>query len=125
LEDDVVFDGKIDEISIYLEKIPKDWDMIYFGGNHNTHVGVEKPKFIDDGIYKIHNTYAAHCVGLKKSIYGEIKKLSKSYKKQIDVIYTEIQKKGNTYCIIPAVAHQRIGFSDIQNRVVDYKDLIK
>ena len=43
----------------------------------------------------------------------------------IDVVYTGIQKLYNVYSTSNTIAKQLNGYSDIENRVVDYSQLIK
>ena len=39
LEDDIEFTEEIKNLDEYMSLVPSDWDMIYFGGNHNKHMG--------------------------------------------------------------------------------------
>jgi GR25 family glycosyltransferase involved in LPS biosynthesis len=48
LEDDVEFTDEVNNISEYFKFLPEDWDMVYFGGNHNTHMRVHPPKIINE-----------------------------------------------------------------------------
>ena len=41
LEDDIEFTKEIENIDEYMSLVPSDWDMLYFGGNHNKHIGKE------------------------------------------------------------------------------------
>ena len=49
----------------------------------------------------------------------------KKYDNALDVIYSELQKSLNVYSFYPVIATQRVSFSDIENKVTDYKWLIK
>jgi len=53
-----------------------------------------------------------------------IEKLS-SYSHPIDVIYAEIQKNYDVYSFYPSIAKQSTGYSDIENREINYDFLIK
>ena len=35
LEDDVYFSEEIGNLISYMDLVPNDWDMLYFGGSHN------------------------------------------------------------------------------------------
>ena len=39
LEDDVEFTKNIDLFTDYYNQLPKDYDMVWLGGNHNLHMG--------------------------------------------------------------------------------------
>jgi GR25 family glycosyltransferase involved in LPS biosynthesis len=125
LEDDVEFTDEINNISEYFKFLPNDWDMIYFGGNHNTHMNIEPPIIINEKISKLHHTFSTHCVGIKNTAYNIILDNLKHPTKQLDAIYSDLQKTLNVYSFYPMIASQRIGFSDIQEMDVDYKWLIK
>jgi GR25 family glycosyltransferase involved in LPS biosynthesis len=119
LEDDVEFNDQVLNMDEYFKVLPKNWDMLYFGGNHNTHVGVTPPAKVNDLIVKLHHTYTTHMVAIKSHLFETIISLLGTYKEPIDVLYTELQKRYNVYCFYPGIAKQRKGYSDIQNRVDD------
>ncbi len=125
LEDDVEFTDQVKDISSFIEKLPENWDMIYFGGNHNTHVGYKSPEVINDKVVKLHHTYSTHCVGVNKRAYQFILERIRKKDQPLDVIYSDLQKKLNVYSFFPAIATQRVSFSDIENKMTDYKWLIK
>jgi len=125
LEDDIVFTSEIERISDYINLLPKDCDMLYFGGNHNTHMNVIPPITINEKVCKLHSTFTTHCVGINESMYPVVINTLNSLNSPLDVAYTELQKKYNVYSFYPAIALQRVGYSDIQNGVRDYNWLIK
>jgi glycosyl transferase family 25 len=120
LEDDVVFDDELNEKFVeWIKEVPEDWDMLYFGGNHN--VGVTE-KFTPH-LIKITNTYTTHAYALKETVYDLILKRFKNMNFIVDVIYAEIQKQCNAYCFSPRLAWQKAGYSDILNVHADYSFL--
>lgn len=119
IEDDCYFTDEVTNLLDNLNLVPDDWDMLYFGGNHNTHVGVTPPSKVNDLIVKLHHTYTTHMVAIKSHLFEPIISLLGKYEHPIDVAYTELQKKYNVYCFYPGIAKQRKGYSDIQNRVDD------
>jgi hypothetical protein len=125
LEDDCVFNDNVKEIDNYFSYLPENWDMIYFGGNHNTHVGIPPPVIINKRIVKLHCTFSAHCIGIKKNMFEILLPELNKFLYQLDVVYQKLQTKHNIYCFNPLVASQKPGFSDIQNKVVNYDYLIK
>ena len=124
LEDDIAFNDNIKIIDEYFKKLPEEWDMLYLGGNHNTHMG-ETINIINDKIIKLHNTFATHCVAFNKSIYEVILSVLNRKSKPIDVAYTQIQRSHDCYGFYPGMGLQRASFSDIENKDTDNNWLFK
>jgi GR25 family glycosyltransferase involved in LPS biosynthesis len=125
IEDDCLFTDEVLKIEEYFELLPSDWDMLYMGGNHNTHVGSNPPIKINEKVSKLTNTYSTHFVGINGKIFDELI-FSLSLKNQpLDVTYTLFQKNKNVYSFYPGIANQLVDFSDIQNKITDYNWLIK
>ena len=125
VEDDCIFTDEVIKIKEYLEVLPEDWEMLYMGGNHNTHMGVPEPIKINDKVVKLHSTYSTHFVGVKSSMFDYMEAVLKRLNEPLDVCYTRLQKSFNVYSFYPAIAKQKSDFSDILNRVIDYNWLIK
>ena len=121
-EDDVVFSKKIKDIEKFINDVPEDWDMIYFGGNHTYG---KKLEHIKNDVYQLNFTVSLHCVALKNTIYDEVLNLLSKKEKQVDNYYTELQQKYNCYGFYPNLAFQTQDFSDIQNKFVDYSIFFK
>jgi hypothetical protein len=126
LEDDCYFTDEIKNIDSYLEMLPSDWDMFYLGGNHNVGwVGTEPPVKVNEKIVKLHNTFTTHFVAINSTLYDILLERLSNFDDPIDVIYTTIQKTHNVYCTSEIIANQMTGYSDIENKVVDYHGIIK
>lgn len=117
LEDDVYFTDEILKIEEYMSLIPKDWDFIYFGGNH---LYGQPPQLINEKIIKLNYTVALHCVAINNTMFDVIDVILPKMQKQVDAYYADLHKTFNAYCFYPSMAKQSAGFSDIQNRNVDY-----
>lgn len=124
LEDDIEFTENINVFSEEISSLPEDWDLLYFGGNHNIHVGSSQPIKINEHFRKLHNTYSTHAIGINSSGFKLIDEKLKTDIKEIDVLYAEIQKTNNVYCFNKLLATQRNSFSDIENMTVNYKQII-
>ena len=125
IEDDCVFRDEIINFEDYFKLLPSDWDMLYMGGNHNTHMGVEPPLKINDKVVKLHSTYSAHFIGIKSSVFDQIEELLEKGQQPLDVEYVTLQKIFNCYSFTPALTSQLVNFSDIQELTTDYNWLIK
>jgi len=125
LEDDCSFTDEITNIQEYFDLLPSDWDMLYMGGNHNTHMGIQGPIPINDKVVKLHSTYSTHFIGIKNTLFDHLEIILSRYEDPIDVSYVKLQKIFNIYSFYPAIAKQIVDFSDIQNNITDYNWLIK
>jgi glycosyl transferase family 25 len=126
LEDDVIFrDDFESKFKEYISQIPENWDMLYLSGNHNEHGGYGVDK-ISENIIKCYLTYSTHSFAINSTLYDTvIDYLSKNKIKPVDVLYTELQRSCNAYSIFPGITTQRMGFSDIENKIVDNQKYIR
>lgn len=105
----------------YVSQIPKDWNLLYFGGNHNN----EPLKKISDNICEVHKTYTTHAYAISSNIYDEVIELFSNVSDISDVLMSKIQEKyGKSYVFQPHLAWQRAGYSDILNVDANY-DFLK
>ena len=119
LEDDVYFTDEVLNLDDYMSKVPSDWDFLYFGGNH---VYGQKPELINDKIIKLNFTVALQCVAINSSMFEIIEMVLSKKQKQVDGYYADLHNRFNAYGFYPNMAKQKAGFSDIQNRNVDYSN---
>jgi hypothetical protein len=125
IEDDCVFlEGFNNNLKTYFENIPDNWEMVYFGGNHNYHMG-HKTEKINDYCIKLNNTYSAHCVLLKDYVFEDLISNLKNMNIENDVMLANLQKKYHAYSPINTFTKQLNSFSDIENTKVNYDWLIK
>jgi glycosyl transferase family 25 len=122
MEDDVYFSREIFKIKKYLDDVPDNWDMIYFGGNHLSGRPLEK---VNERVVKLNYSFGLQCVAIKNTMFDKIISEVSNYEKQIDVYYAEWQDSINAYCFHPNIALQVTGFSDIQKKVVNYDYFFK
>ena len=124
IEDDCVFvDDFNEKINNYIKYVPDNWDMIYFGGNHNKHMGI-KTENINEYCLKLNHSFTAHCVILKDQVFEHLISEIKKFTIENDVILANLQKVYNAYCSVDVLATQIPNYSNIENRFVDYKHLI-
>jgi len=125
LEDDVEISEEITKFHEQITDLPLDWTLLYFGANHNTHAGSELPIFINNTFSKIHNSYTTHAVGMtRKGMELIHERFNTAPIHEIDVMYAEIQKEHPCYCFNELLMTQASDFSDIENKVVNYNNLI-
>ena len=125
IEDDCVFCENFNHLlENYYNKIPKNWDFLYFGANHNYHIGY-KTELINEEVLKLNHSYSAHCVLIKKNVFDELITNLINPTTQIDVILAKLQSKYNAYSPSKPLTTQLPNFSDIEDKNVDYNWLIK
>lgn len=125
IEDDCVFlDGFNEKLEKYISNVPDNWDMLYFGANHNYHMG-EKTEIINEKCIKLNNSYSAHCVLIKSHVFEELIFGIQTFTIENDVMMANLQKKYNAYSSSETLTTQLVSYSDIQNKVMDYNWLIK
>ena len=122
MEDDVYFSNEITKLDEYMSTVPSDWDFIYFGGNH---VYGQPPMLVNEKLIKLNYTVALQCVAINNSMFEVIEAILPKMKKQVDAYYAELHDTFNAYGFYPNMAKQTAGFSDIQNRNVDYSNYFK
>tara|TARA_R110001583_G_scaffold30023_3_gene104218 strand:- start:42 stop:659 length:618 start_codon:yes stop_codon:yes gene_type:complete len=118
IEDDIMFTDEILSLDKHMSLLPSKWDMIYFGGNHNIHMG-QKVDVITDGLIKLHNTYGLQCVAIHNRVFKLLLDTIINLGKPVDVYYADIQKTNYCFGFYPSIAYQRPGFSDIQGMNTD------
>jgi GR25 family glycosyltransferase involved in LPS biosynthesis len=125
IEDDCVFMQNFnDDLELYIKNVPTNWEMLYFGGNHNYHMGSKTEK-INEFCVKLNNTYSAHCVLMKKKVFEELIENLKTFEIENDVMMANLQKKFNAYSPTNKLTTQTPSYSNIEERFVDYNWLMK
>lgn len=133
-EDDVVIDEDVDnKFSNIISQIPLEWDMIYFGGNHQGNISQ-----VTENFFRVSHTYALQMYAVNNKCYDKIinfleEKIDKiikgkvTYKPSVaaDFFIALLQPSINCYCIRPHLSWQSQDFSDIQERIVNYDYLLK
>jgi GR25 family glycosyltransferase involved in LPS biosynthesis len=126
IEDDCVFSEDFcEKIETFLSEVPNDWKMLYFGGNHNTHMNYTQPLKISKNVIKLINTFSAHCIVLKKEIFTEIIEDLTKLNIENDVLLTMYQKKYPSYSTSEKITWQLDNHSDIENKYTNYDWILK
>lgn len=116
LEDDVQFDEELNfKFSEIYDRIPQDWDVILFGGNHSANNPWASGELIyyDENVYKVTYSLALHCYAVKSTIFDLAIETFSKMNKTNDSLFADIQKDINCYIIRPHLAWQRPSYSDL------------
>ena len=122
LEDDAKFIKPIKN----LPEPPKEWDMLYLGGTVK-HVFSKETEDTNTWIRMTCWTTHAYIINLtNKQLVEDILKVVEKPDMEIDRYYVDfIHQKYKAYMINPMVCIQQNGFSDIENREVEYSFMEK
>ncbi len=121
-EDDVLFrDGFIYLYNKFIDQVPQDWDMIYFGANHDN----TEPIRITENVSRVVKAYTTHAIAIKSTMFEDLKKVWSEPVQPVDVLLSFLHSKYNVYCFQPNICGQKSGYSDILGKEVNYDFLIK
>ena len=117
MEDDCRFNKKP---IIDINKIPKDWKMLYLGYNIQKILETDYDNIENKRWVKM-SCLAMHCYIIHKSSYKEIIELIKDEKEPIDVYIKKYHYNLKCYGIQPMLADQEVSYSDIEKCIIKYK----
>lgn len=113
LEDDVVLDPDFnDKFSRYVDQVPSDWDMLFFGG---LHVFV-RPERISANVSRLSHSYSTFAYALKETVYKSFIELNSRSLEAVDKNNVILQETFNCYCFTPPLAWVEENYSDTQNK---------
>lgn len=140
LEDDFIFNLSISETNLLLikcfDELPIDWDMFYLGGYFVKGYDYEAVVNYSKNLYKVNTAFTTHSISYSKQ------GITKLTKKMEDLFYNipffincyesldwflvkDFQYSNNCFASKQFLCGQTDGFSDIENKVVDYKEYFK
>jgi GR25 family glycosyltransferase involved in LPS biosynthesis len=113
LEDDAEFRDDANEIfdtaMIEIEQNNINWDMLLLGFNH-----LNRPTKISDRLHKTNGSYTTHSYIIRKSIYDIVINNALLSGLELDRYYAlEIHPIYQCYCIMPPLAWQMAGWSEV------------
>tara|TARA_Y100000590_G_scaffold397652_1_gene479345 strand:+ start:337 stop:981 length:645 start_codon:yes stop_codon:yes gene_type:complete len=116
LEDDTVFINSISLVNDALEDLKNiNWHLLYLSGHHR-----DPCEKFGEHTVKVKTTLCAQAYIVHSRSYDFILKNVLTFPREIDVFYTFLQKEFPCFCINPHLTIQAKGYSDIQNKMVDY-----
>jgi hypothetical protein len=121
LEDDAIFrkhsreaepvpyDGFGNLLAGFMDDLPKNWDMLYLGGNHWRGKGHQI-----SGMVHVINSLALHAYAVKNTVFQLLIDNAVKYNKPIDLIFAEdVHQHCNVYSSLPRIVGQESGESNI------------
>ena len=112
-EDDAVFDPEFEsKFLAFVEQVPSDWDMLYFGALHK-----DQPSKIHDHVSRITHANSTFAYAVKHTVYDAFLELNSRAENVLDVNAYTLQERFHCYCFMPNLAWVQIEYSDVQNRL--------
>ena len=114
-EDDVVFDDDFDaKLPRFMEQLPSDWDMLFFGGMHR-----EAPLPVSENVLKLTGSTSTYAYAVRSTVYPAFLETHAVSREPIDVSNRHLQERFNCYCFFPHLAWVEGGQSDTLGRPVN------
>jgi glycosyl transferase, family 25 len=134
IEDDIVFTDKtrfFNSLNDFDNNFKEKWDVLILGGNNC-------PPFnkINENLIKVNNCqtttgyivnknyYSTLISNFKDSVSNLMKEPTNKKQYALDIYWKKLQQLHNWYLLTPLTIHQLDDYSDIENRVTNYKDMM-
>jgi GR25 family glycosyltransferase involved in LPS biosynthesis len=112
-EDDAVFDPQLAiKFASFVEQVPSDWDMLYFGALHK-----DQPIEVREHVSRITKANSTYAYALKQTVFDAFLDLNRRAKDVLDMNAYQLQQRFNCYCFMPNLAWVQSEYSDVQNRL--------
>jgi glycosyl transferase family 25 len=109
-EDDAVLDPQLNaRFAEYINQLPDDWDMVFFGGIHG-----QPFTRISCNVMRITHSLSTYAYALKHTIYEAFIKLNRQALTVLDENTRALQKQFNCYCFMPHLAWVEEDYSDVR-----------
>ena len=115
-EDDVVFDDQFEQkFSEYIEQLPADWDMLFFGALHK-----DELINVSENIGRITQSNSTYACVLRDTVFDAFIELNSRGDEVLDVNSLVLQQQFNCYCFLPHLAWVEVAYSDAQQKPVHH-----
>jgi glycosyl transferase, family 25 len=96
----------------YIQEVPDDWDMLYFGALHK-----DEPARISEHVGRITKANSTYAYALRSTVFDEFIALNSRAEHVLDMNSYQLQERFNCYCFMPNLAWVEAEYSDVQNRL--------
>ena len=112
-EDDAVFDPQFKEkFASFVDEVPADWDMLYFGALHK-----DQPIKVSEHVGRITKANSTFAYAVRNTVFDEFIELNSRAEDVLDMNSYRLQERFNCYCFMPNLVWVESEYSDVQNRL--------
>lgn len=112
-EDDAVFDPHFKEkFAAFVQELPDDWDMLFFGALHK-----DEPVVVSEHIGRISKANSTFAYALRNTVFDAFIELNSRAEQVLDMNSYLLQERFNCYCFMPNLVWVESEYSDVQNRL--------
>lgn len=125
-EDDCEFLLMPSEVKLYLslaiEQLPEDWHMLYLGCNMDQYYAYQT----NNNLAKLKGCFSTHAYAINHTLFNKLIDINRSPETvHNDVAYANlVHPNYNCYAVVPMLAGQLEGVSDIEKRRVSYNSML-
>lgn len=114
-EDDVVFESDFKtKFSNYIQQLPEDWDMLFFGAIHGRALSR-----ITENIIRVKDSLSTYAYALRHTIYDEFIEINRRAPSVLDENTRSLQERFNSYCFMPHLAWVEDDYSDAREEAIN------
>ncbi len=115
-EDDAVFDPQFkDKFSSFIEELPSDWDMLYFGALHK-----DEPVRVSEHVARITKANSTFAYAIRDTVFDAFIELNSRAEHVLDMNSYLLQERFKCYCFMPNLVWVESEYSDVQNRLENH-----
>jgi GR25 family glycosyltransferase involved in LPS biosynthesis len=112
-EDDAVLAPEFSaKFADYVEQLPEDWDMIFFGGLHG-----QPPTSVAGNVMRVTHSLSTYAYALRQTIYDGFIELNQQARALLDENTRALQKRFKCYCFMPHLAWVEEDYSNISGEL--------
>jgi glycosyl transferase family 25 len=114
-EDDAVLAPDCNvKFASYVEQVPADWDMLFFGAIH----GQPLTK-VNDNLIRVTHSLSTYAYAMKQTIYDAFIETNRKATSVLDENTRGLQKLFNCYCFMPHLAWVEEDYSDVREERIN------
>jgi hypothetical protein len=114
-EDDAVLaPGFNTRFAGYVQQLPQDWDMVFFGAIHG-----QPLTRITDNIIRVTHSLSTYAYAVRHTIYDAFIEVNRKAPSVLDENTRSLQKRFNCYCFMPHLAWVEEDYSDVRPETIN------
>lgn len=108
VEDDADIRDNFDIICpLSLSELPNDWDMLYFGANHEDNYNF----LVSDHLMRSTKALDLHFVAINQTMYQKLINCRTNLEAPLDLLVAETHKNNKIYTVYPHIVYQKTDYN--------------